>query len=89
MICDACGIDMTPPEQGWTAPAVMSFTFNEAEDASVEMKAYNRRMIGRYEVNRTYNICWECLLGALGIMAPGGRSGYMQEHPEKTDMCRT
>jgi len=60
--CDACGKLRTDPECGtWLALTV---------EVSVDNPIYwnfAQRMMGPYDLNRRYNICWECYLRSLGI----------------------
>lgn len=70
MTCDACSkvIDRLPEEteatkETWTSPGLRVVINGGGEAAD----AYMKRQMGPYQLNREYNVCWECWLKAMGV----------------------
>ncbi len=68
MKCDACGKEIS--HHGGATKydligAVMKFTLDEGQPE--DQRKYCQKQLGKYKINKQYNICWECLLKAYKV----------------------
>lgn len=63
MKCDVCGKEM---EEDGKSMVGISLTFDPKgfDDYSLE---FCQRQIGKYQMGKTYSVCWECWLKSLGV----------------------
>ena len=69
MKCDVCGKNLSMP--GETKTGVSMFSLAAKTDIDTpEAVVFMECFMGPYEVERTYNICGECVLRAFGVKPP-------------------
>jgi len=66
MKCDVCSKEM---EEDGASLIGISSTFS-AETFDTFSVEFTQRQLGKYEINKTYNVCWECWLKSLGVKPP-------------------
>ncbi|MFH1616469.1 MAG: hypothetical protein ABIG61_15450 [Planctomycetota bacterium] len=68
MTCVKCGKNMTDEDGGTTIGISLELTVEPGQpDAFLKMQ------LGKYEVNKRYEFCWECWLDSLFNNEPTGR----------------
>ena len=73
MRCDVCAKEMTSPSGETLIGMTLTVTALPPTDRS-----WIQKQLGRFKVNTTYNICWECLLLSLGVRVK--TPNYCPEH---------
>lgn len=67
MKCDVCLKEMTSPT-GETVIGISLSLYSKAND--IEYNDFLKKQFGKYELDRSYNVCGECWLKSLGIRPP-------------------
>ena len=75
MSCASCGKNMTNPD-GSNSVIGMSINLSNYEaptnegvwmSDNEETRAFLQKQLGPYKLNKTYNVCFECLLSSLNV----------------------
>jgi len=69
LICDRCGKSMFDESSG-TNLTGMSVYVNATPDTTFN-EEFVKKQMGKYELDRTYGICFECLLDVLLVRRLG------------------
>lgn len=72
--CDVCGKDMTyhypeTQEHKGTVRTLIGMNIVVHRDHD-HLTEFCQKQLGPYELGKQYNICYECVLKALGVPAP-------------------
>lgn len=67
--CDACGKDMRSDTLDTTMIGMSALVdeVDPKDEQSALRKVFLQKQLGDYEIGRKYNICWECMLKAMGV----------------------
>jgi hypothetical protein len=79
IFCDVCGKDMTYHQEqnetlGWSGETSYIGVQISVSSEIPEMKEFFQKQLGPYELNKQYNICYECWLKSLGVPIPEKRN---------------
>ena len=66
--CDSCGKILEKKESGLSSTAIPIYV--RTAGCSEEVAAHLQEQLGPYEINRIYQVCWECQLRSLGVKPP-------------------
>ena len=69
--CDACGKELVVVGDNDATIRFVAVSINVSTDAKDELLTKAARIsLGEYQLNKEYNICYECWLKSLGVKPP-------------------